>query len=101
MPYPWELMLVFLSGVLAGTLYFGGLMLTVGKLRSAGSPALLLLASFAFRAGLVLVFFMAVSRGQWQKYLACFLGFFLARGLAVQLFRPQQGRKDEVKAWKS
>lgn len=90
---PPQLIAVFLAGALAGWLYFCGLLLTVLKARSSRRPGLLLLGSFALRAGLAAGLFAAAGQGQWPRYGACILGFLGARGLAILLWGPRCRRK--------
>lgn len=101
MDVPLQFFLVFLCGMAAGWLYFGGLMLTIRRARSAGSPGMLFLASFVIRAALTLALFLAVSRGQGARYAMCILGFLGARGVAILLWSPRRLPGREVKAWRS
>jgi F1F0 ATPase subunit 2 len=101
MSYPLQFFLVFTGGVLAGWFYFSGLMLTVARARAMARPEPLFLASFAIRAGLVLLLFLALSRGQWDRYGALILGFLAARTAAIILWGPGHGPRREVKAWRS
>ncbi len=73
------LALVFLSGVILGGLYFGGLWLTVRKLPQTHRPAQLFLLSFLLRTSLVLAGFYLLMAASWQRLLAALLGFILAR----------------------
>jgi F1F0 ATPase subunit 2 len=90
MSYPLQIALVFLCGVVAGLLYFSGLMITILRVRWVRSPGLFLMGSFVLRAALVLAVFFGVSNGQWQKFAACLVGFLLARQTAVMLWRPSR-----------
>lgn len=95
------LALVFLGGMLAGGAYFGGLMLTVRRARSARNPGMLFLASFTVRTGCVLPLFVALGGARWERYAACLLGFLAARGIAAFLWGPRREERNEVKAWRS
>ena len=71
-------------GAILGSLYFGGLWLTVRKLSTAQQPALLLLASFVVRAALVLFGFYFVMDGRWEPLASCLAGFLLARTFLIR-----------------
>ena len=60
------LILIFLAGLALGTLFFGGLWLTVRKAVGSTKPALLILGSFVFRIALVLIGFYFIGAGNWQ-----------------------------------
>jgi F1F0 ATPase subunit 2 len=82
----------FLAGIALGALYFGGLWLTVQRLRVVRRPGTLLLVSFVVRTALVLAGFYLVMGGQWERLVACVVGFVIARFVSVWLSRfSQQG----------
>ena len=67
------------AGTGLGAVFFGGLWLTVRRTLSSPSLSLLLVCSFLFRAGIVLVGFKVVCGGDWRQLIACLLGFLVAR----------------------
>jgi F1F0 ATPase subunit 2 len=73
------MIVAFIAGLLLGTLFFGGLWLTVKKMVNARMPALLILSSFVLRAGVTLAGFYYISLGNWQRLLICVFGFIAAR----------------------
>lgn len=75
------------SGVLLGLIFFGGLWWTVRRGLRSLFPPLWFSASSLIRTALALVGFYVVSRGEWQRLLACLLGFFLARILVMYVSR--------------
>ena len=77
-----------LSGGLLGLFYFGGLWLTVQKLKPEKTPALLLVVSYILRLGLTLVGFYLVSGGQIARLLVSLAGFIIARQLLIRHIRP-------------
>ncbi len=104
MIYPVQITLVLLCGVMAGLLYFSGLMLTVLTIRRMHRPGVFLVGSFILRAVFVIVVFFAISNGQWQRFAACLVGFIIARQLTVMLWRPSRsgpGKQLEVRQWRS
>ena len=86
MTHDWKVMssalvwvLGLLSGALLGLIFFGGLWWTVRRGLLSAVPALWFSASSLIRTAVALAGFYAVSHGEWQRLLACLLGFFLAR----------------------
>ncbi len=75
--------MVFIAGLIMGTLYFGGLWLTVKKTLSSKNPALWILGSFFFRVSIVMVGFYYLASSNWQRLLICVLGFIIARYIVV------------------
>jgi F1F0 ATPase subunit 2 len=79
-----QLLLAFTAGAAIGIFYFGSLWITVRRLPKVNRPGLLILGSFAVRAGITLLGFFLVMGGQWERLVACLLGFMLARKLSVK-----------------
>ena len=77
-----------LAGAALGAIFFGGLWWTVREAMSSKRPAPLFLGSLLLRTGTVLVGFYFTSGGRWDRLLACFLGFVLARLIVTWLTRP-------------
>ena len=77
------IILVFIAGLILGTLFFGGLWLTVKRLVASTRPALLVLGSFVLRIAIVLIGFYFISAGSWQRLLIALMGFILARFLVI------------------
>ncbi|MDZ4667745.1 MAG: ATP synthase subunit I [bacterium] len=75
--------LSFATGLALGTLFFGGLFLTVKKAVTAKMPALWFSVSFIFRVLMVLIGFYFVSRGSSQQLLICLIGFVAARYIVI------------------
>lgn len=73
------------AGALLGTLFFGGLWLTVQQLSSTQHPALLTLGSFLVRMALTVAGFVYIAQGQIGETAACLLGFVGARFVIVRL----------------
>lgn len=74
-------------GLVLGAVFFGGLWWTVRKGISSSRPALWFLGSLLLRTGIVLAGFYFVGGNQWQRLLACLLGFVIARFLVIRLTR--------------
>ena len=73
----------FVAGMALGTLFFGGLWLTVKKIVTAKVPALWVLGSFISRVGIVLIGFYFISSGSWQRLVSCLVGFIAARFIVI------------------
>jgi len=71
--------LAFIAGLALGAVFFGGLWWTVKKGLTAKKPALLFLGSLLLRLAVILCGFYFVGGGQWQRLVACLIGFILAR----------------------
>ena len=76
---------VLLVGVALGLVFFGGLWWTVRHGTVSSRPALWFVASLVVRVGLTVTGIYLVSGGQWQRLLACLVGFWLARVLVFWL----------------
>jgi F1F0 ATPase subunit 2 len=92
------LILALLSGVLLGTIFFGGLWWTIRRGMSSKQPAALFFFSLLLRMGIALTGFYFVARGDWRRVLACLVGFFLARILITWFTRvPIEKTETETK----
>lgn len=91
------LVLAALAGGLLGAVFFGGLWLTVNKGLLSKRPLLWLLASLIFRMSITLGGFYWVSDGQWQRLVACLVGFVCARQVGIWLSRVQVDFKQAQK----
>ena len=83
------LVLALVAGLVLGAIFFGGLWWTVRRVLSAKSPALWFLGSMLLRTGMVLAGFYFVGRGDWQRLVACLLGFIIARLIVTRLTRTR------------
>ena len=81
------LMLAWVAGVGLGAIFFGGLWWTVRKGVSSPRPALWFLGSLLLRMCIVLTGFYFVGRGNWERLVACLLGFVIARLVVTRLTR--------------
>jgi len=80
--------LAWIAGVGLGAIFFGGLWWTVRKASSSARPASWFLGSALLRMGIALTGFYLVAGPDWQRLLACLLGFVMARLLVTRLTRP-------------
>lgn len=80
-----QLTLALLAGVLLGVMFFGGLWWTVRKGVASPRPALWFIGSLLLRTGITLLGFYFVAGADWQRLLACLLGFIVARLIVTRL----------------
>ena len=82
-----DLALALAAGLSLGAIFFGGLCWTVRNGILSKNPALWFFGSLLLRMSLVLVGFYFVGRGNWQRLVACLLGFIIARSCVLRLTR--------------
>jgi F1F0 ATPase subunit 2 len=82
-----SLFVALTTGVLLGGIFFGGLWWTVQKGLTSSRPVLWFIVSTLLRTGLALAGFYLISGGDWRRWLACLLGFVIARVLVFRLTR--------------
>ena len=80
-----------ITGVVLGTMFFGGLWWTVRQGVSAERPALWFLGSLLVRTGIVLAGFYVVAGGHWERLLLCLLGFIIAHVIVTRFAGPPVG----------
>ena len=80
-------------GVLLGAFFVGGLWWTVRFRLGREQPALWFVGSLALRLALTLAGFYLVGRNDWQRLVACLLGFIAAR-LAIQWLTRLHARSE-------
>lgn len=85
-----KLILACAAGVALGAIFFGGLWWTIQKVAASPRPAMLLLTSAVLRMTIAVGGFYFVSGGQWQRVLACLVGFVVARLAVTWLTRVKQ-----------
>ena len=89
--------LAFISGLALGTLFFGGLWLTVKKAVNAKIPALWIFGSFFFRISVTLVGFYFIGSGNWVRLLICLSGFIIARFIVIHFTKSIDEKQMHVK----
>ncbi len=72
-------MIPLLVGGFLGAVYFGGLYYSVRKMEKVKHPALLMIASFIIRMGILVGVFYYVSKGGYKDMLFTLLGVVLVR----------------------
>ncbi|TAJ16234.1 MAG: ATP synthase subunit I [Rugosibacter sp.] len=84
------LTLAGLVGMALGAFFFLGLWWTIQKAVSSKRPALLFLGSLLLRMSMALAGFYVVGHADWQRLLACLLGFVVTRFIALRITRAQE-----------
>ena len=79
------MVLAFAGGLVLGTLFFGGLWLTMKKIITSKMSGLLFSGSFLIRAGITMIGFYYISMGHWQRLLICVFGYVVARFLVMRI----------------
>lgn len=79
------MILAFIGGLSLGTLFFGGLWLTVRKTVGSKSPGLLVFGSFVIRGGLTVLGFYFIAGDSWKRLLLALVGFVIARLVILRL----------------
>ena len=82
-----DLIPALVTGMLLGMIFFGGLWWTVRKGLSSIQPATWFIGSLLLRTSMTLGGFYLVSNGQWERLLACLLGFTIVRPIVTRLTR--------------
>ncbi len=91
------MILVFIAGILLGTLFFGGLWITVRKAVTSKKPAMIILGSFVFRICVTLVGFYFIGAGSLQRLLLLLLGFITARFLVIYFTKSIDAKQAIIK----
>jgi F1F0 ATPase subunit 2 len=77
----------WVSGVLLGAIFFGGLWWTVQKVVSSKRSSIWCMAGLFLRMSVALAGFYFVAHGSWERLLLCLLGFFMVRHIVTHLTR--------------
>lgn len=87
------LVLAWIAGGALGAFFFGGLWWTVRKSLVSARPVLWVFGSLLLRMGVTMTGFYFVAGGDWQRLLACLVGFVMARQLVTRLTRlPEENQ---------
>lgn len=85
-----ELLVAACVGLGLGSLFFGGLWLTVRQAQSWQYPGLGMLASLFLRLALVGAGLYLMADGHWQRYMAAVPGLLVARWWWVHRIAPRK-----------
>jgi F1F0 ATPase subunit 2 len=87
-----ELALSLVGGMILGSIYLGGLFLTVRRLNDVSQPAMLMLGSYALRLAILLGGFYFIMDGRWERLVAALAGFIIVRTVIIRTVRPEAFR---------
>lgn len=85
------LLSAFIGGGFLGMFFFGGLWWSLRKSLQSAYMSTWLIVSFFVRFGFVLPGFYFLSHGHWAGFLACLLGFLIARYLVAKGINEKVG----------
>lgn len=91
------MVMALIAGLLIGTLFFGGLRLSVKKAVVSKIPALWFVGSFFLRMSIAMIGFYYISLGSWQRLLICLLGFVAARLIITHLVKSNEEKHIPLK----
>jgi F1F0 ATPase subunit 2 len=78
------------AGFLLGAVFFVGLWWTVQRGTRSRRPGLLFFSSLLVRVSMTVMGFCLVAADEWRRWLACSLGFLLARYLIQWRLRSME-----------
>jgi F1F0 ATPase subunit 2 len=79
------LILAFMAGMALGSLFYGGLWITVRRIVTTDHPVAVTLGSLVARTAITLGGFVVATNGRWQNAVACLAGFVVARVVISRL----------------
>lgn len=91
------MILVFITGIVLGLFFFGGLWFTIKKAVLAKTPAVWFFTSFFLRVGVVMIGFYYIIQGGWELIISSLIGFIVARFLVTKFTKSidkQQNREE-------
>ena len=91
------MILAFVAGIILGIIFFGVLWFTVKKTVAAKAPWLWMLGSFVFRVAVVLTAFYFIGSGNWQRLIACLVGFVIARFIVIHFTKSIDEKQMQIK----
>lgn len=71
--------LAFITGIVLGVFFFGGLWITVKKAIASKTPAIWFFTSFVLRVSVVIMGFYYILPTGWQGLIFSSIGFIIAR----------------------
>ena len=97
-----DVSIAFLTGMIIGIFYFGGLWLTVQQLPVTKNPYRLIFCSFLFRLGISMFGLYLIVGGNPKLYnvislLAGCLGFLMVRTIMILFIQPRSKTSSRLK----
>lgn len=91
-----NIVIAFVTGVLLGIIFFGGLWWTVQKIVSTKWSAFWMFCSLMLRMSIVLTGFYFIAHDHWERLLVSLFGFIITRYFVMKI-RLQHGKPLIVK----
>lgn len=88
-------MIAFFIGIILGSLYFGGLYLTVQRIYKSKHPSLLMSLSLFLRLGGLVVAFFYISKSGYVDILIALVGIILARFIMIYIIKGKKIKFNE------
>lgn len=88
MSEPILLTLSFVTGIVLGIVFFGGLWWTIRHGLNSARPALWFFLSLVLRTAVVVSGFYLVGHSHWSHLCSCLLGFILVRLVLIKRLPP-------------
>jgi F1F0 ATPase subunit 2 len=84
------LILTCAMGTALGGMFFGGLWWTIRRAVTSPQPALWIFSSLLLRMSIALSGFYVLSGDQWERFIACLIGFAMARLIVTWITQPME-----------
>jgi F1F0 ATPase subunit 2 len=87
--------IILVAGLGLGIIFYGGLYLTVGKLRDYPNPGLVALISFILRTIIVMAGFFTIIRNSPKGIIPGLIGFFISM-LVIRIYMSAAARGEKL-----
>lgn len=89
--------LTFVAGLFLGTVFFGGLWITVRRAVASKMPALWFAGGLISRLAITLIGFYFVCQNNWLRFVICLCGFIAARFIVLWYTNGIEEERNKVK----
>jgi F1F0 ATPase subunit 2 len=89
--------LTFMAGLVLGTIFFGGLWITVQRAVISKMPALWFAGGLISRLAITLIGFYLVCQNNWQRFIICLFGFIAARFIVLWYTKGIEEKRNQIK----
>ncbi len=88
-------MIAFITGLLVGIIFFGGLYWTVQKINEVSNPSILIALSFVLRMAVLLFGLYYVSKSGYKDVLFALAGIMLMRYILIFTIRKPREKSSK------
>ena len=92
-----SVILALIAGLGLGTLFFGGLWITVQRALKSTIPGLWFSGGLISRLTITMLGFYFVGKGNWQRLLACTVGFIVARYIVLYVTKRIEEKRSQIR----